>query len=167
MRKMEVTIRRGECAEMSECTLKCEENTSREENKENMGVNALEWGLKTMKWENRWCVSTELCSPRRERERRGEEKEEVRKADDKWGEKTLSWAKYRIYKALITVTVQNIGTKVCRVAWLEAVTAVQHSTKRNQRFLCDCFQGMSGLSSGNTLSWYFEQKQIGQFVMKS
>lgn len=30
-----------------------------------------------MKWENRWCVSTELCSPRRERERRGEEKEEV------------------------------------------------------------------------------------------
>lgn len=27
--------------------------------------------------------STELCSPRRERERRGEEKEEVRKADDR------------------------------------------------------------------------------------
>lgn len=41
-RIMEVTIRRGECAEMSECKLKCEENTSREENKENMGVNALE-----------------------------------------------------------------------------------------------------------------------------
>lgn len=71
---MKVKNRREECAETSGCKLNVtsQKRTNKEESKGNEGVSAPGREAEKMKWENRWCVSTELC--RRERERRGGKK---------------------------------------------------------------------------------------------